>query len=213
MREYIRSYQVFFPRKWVKWCIYIVYPLLVVGIGWLGGHTYLLEWYDTGLLACMIAMVEITLDTYMFFGVGARDTNKLEYIKTSARGMPLLRKALIADGARRFLSTAIIFIGVHFALREGAGIAFACKAACGSFVSCFLVESALLFTRQITNVLVNLLFVYGMGMVALVAGTAIGLLPEMPVPAVVLSAVLYIGITVTARKTVMKKAGRTYYDG
>lgn len=212
MKEYIKSYHIFFPGKWVKWCTYIVYPLLVIGIVWFSGQGYSPEMLCVGLAACMIVMIEMMLDTYMFFGVVARDTKRLEYIKTSAKGMPLLRKALVTDATRRFLSAAVILTGVNFVIKDDAQKSFDGNVVCEVLVSCLLVELAFLFTRQITNVLVNLLFVYTIGMVALVAGSAIVLLPMVPIWGLILSAFLYVGITVVARKILMKKAGRTYYD-
>ena len=59
------------------------------------------------LLAAMpfvMIMVEILADTWMFGGIQGKAAARIDFLKTSPKGMGLLQKALIMDLVRRFLS-------------------------------------------------------------------------------------------------------------
>lgn len=50
----------------------------------------------------LILMVEIVADTWMFGGIQGKDAAKIDFLKTSPKGMGLLRNALVMDLVRRF---------------------------------------------------------------------------------------------------------------
>lgn len=54
----------------------------------------------------LILMVEIVVDTWLFGGIQGKDAEKIDFLKTSPKGMGLLRNALVMDLVRRlcFLS-------------------------------------------------------------------------------------------------------------
>lgn len=54
----------------------------------------------------LVLMVEIVADTWMFGGIQGKDAAKIDFLKTSPKGMGLLRNALVMDLVRRFCSLA-----------------------------------------------------------------------------------------------------------
>ena len=118
MRTTIRSYHTFLPGNyiWLKVLIYLLYPI----IGIFGGMILcsLLPIDKEAALAvnmvltgCGIIVFEFLLDYFAFGGIASKDTGRLEYLKTSVKGEEILKKGLIADVVRRFLSIAVILSG------------------------------------------------------------------------------------------------------
>lgn len=54
----------------------------------------------------LLLIVEIVADTWMFGGIQGKDAEKIDFLKTSPKGMGLLRNALVMDLVRRFCSLA-----------------------------------------------------------------------------------------------------------
>lgn len=50
----------------------------------------------------LVLMVEIVADTWMFGGIQGNDAEKIDFLKTSPKGMGMLRNALVMDLVRRF---------------------------------------------------------------------------------------------------------------
>lgn len=215
MKEAIRSYHMFLPRTWLKWCIYIVYPAMVIGM------IYLLRWGAAffsfvciGLYSLVIVAVEMMLDTYMFLGIAARDTNRLEYLKTSVKGLLLLKKALAADAVRRFFSAALIMAGVYLVIAGnsiGDGGITVLQCSICVVVTCFLTELGFLLTRLFMNVWLNLALVYVLSGIASVAGIYAGGRKRL-ILSLVIAAILYVITVVTGRGLILKRARESYYD-
>lgn len=214
MKEAIRSYHMFLPRKWLKWCIYIGYPAVIAA------NVYVLNRYATffsfvciGMACFMTVAVEFMLDTYMFFGIAARDTNRLEYLKTSAKGLLLLKKALAADAVRRFFSVALILAAVYLVLADdlgtGGGILLQYMAC--TVITCLLIELGFVITRRFMNVWLNLVVIYILGGIASGAGIYISQRSALIVT-VVVAAVLYVAAAAAGRLLVLKRAKESYYD-
>ena len=119
MRKSIRCYHLFFPGNsiWLKLLLYLVYPLFVIGLA-LGIRLLLgdiLPAYLSLLLAgALVLTTEITVDFFFFGGIASKDTNRLEYMKTSAEVKNVWRKGLIVDAVRRFVTIAGILTGTFF---------------------------------------------------------------------------------------------------
>lgn len=215
MKEAIRSYHIFLPRKWLKWCIYILYPVFVVGSLYVLYHY--LQFFPIVCVCLgsgMIVVMEMLLDTYMFLGIGAKNTNRLEYLKTSAKGMLLLKKSLVVDGVRRFSSTLLILIGVYLVMYMDGGIGDAVPllkyVLCAEIVFA-LMELGFIVTRRTTNVWVNLIAVY---ILAGIANTVSILVIQREIQAWMLVAVLAAGLSlaVVGRRQIGKRAEESYYD-
>ncbi|MDE6625579.1 MAG: hypothetical protein K2K56_04330 [Lachnospiraceae bacterium] len=215
MKEAIKSYHMFLPRTWLKWCIYIVYPVAVIGMIYLlrRGATFF-SVVCIGLYCFAIVAVEMMLDTYMFLGIAARDTNRLEYLKTSVKGLLLLKKALAADAIRRFFSAALIMAGVYLVIANnsiGDGGITALQCGICVVVTCFLTELGFLLTRLFMNVWLNLALVYVLSGIASVAGIYAGGCKGLILP-LVIAVILYVIIAVTGRVLILKRARESYYD-
>ncbi len=112
MRNAIKSYHVFLSSKLFQVLLYVLYlPVMMFGVGVL-----LRIVQQLGMAVCvgyqlsanLLFIGEVVWGLLIFGGVAARDTNKLEYLKTSAKGMSILKTALAADVVRRFLWVTLI---------------------------------------------------------------------------------------------------------
>lgn len=112
MRNAIKSYHVFLSSKLFQVLLYVLYlPVMMFGVGVL-----LRIVQQLGMAVCvgyqlsanLLFVGEVVWGLLIFGGVAAKDTNKLEYLKTSAKGMSILKTALAADVVRRFLWVTLI---------------------------------------------------------------------------------------------------------
>lgn len=133
MKEYIKSYHVFLPGTFLKWCLYVLYPLLLIVFLYIMNREVGYYYFACmGFAACVSTVVELLVNTYQFAGITAKKNNDLEYLKSSAKGIAVLEKALRMDAVRRFFSIFLIMTAlykvfpnrgyVHIFLAIGAGI-------------------------------------------------------------------------------------------
>lgn len=110
MRRMLKSYLVFTSAPY-RIVMYVLVPIGMIGIStWAGsrlGEAALL------LTAMLLTMLEVISDSWLFGGIQARDPEKIDYLKTSGRGMRLLRNALVMDLARKFLYSLWV-VGVGY---------------------------------------------------------------------------------------------------
>ena len=108
MKHRIKSYLVFTSFIY-RICMFLAVPVIVTGIAlWSVGR-----FGNAAMIfaAVLLPMVEIISDTWLFGGIQTKDMDKLDYLKTSHRGMEILRNALSMDMARNLL-TAIVVMAV-----------------------------------------------------------------------------------------------------
>lgn len=120
MRKVIKGYLVFTSAAY-RIVMYLLMPVSMMGlIAWMGGNIK-----DAAILlaAVLLTMAEILSDSWLFGGIQARDPEKIDYLKTSGRGMGILRNALIMDLGRKLLFSLLIAGGGYCVLRLR-GIAF-----------------------------------------------------------------------------------------
>ena len=113
MVKYYKCYRVFLSGMLMKVIMYLVYPVcvflwcslafIISDVGF-GNATLGLM-----MTAGMMVVAELLLDGFVYGGLLAKDSNKLEYLKTSYRGISVLKKSLYVDKLRRLL-TLIFFI-------------------------------------------------------------------------------------------------------
>lgn len=216
MKQYIRCYQMFLPGNylWLKLCLYLLYPLAAIRLALIGIHAGAFNCLITAPM--IITAFEIMLDYFFFGGIASKDTNRLEYLKTSYRGTACLKKGLTVDSIRRFLSAAVIELGVYFAIgaqirqEDGIGI---WQVLFFVFVIFFIEELAFEITRRFTYIWINalvycmidlawLVFLMGFRWFAYVEGIIMTLI----------FAVLCIGMVVFRIKLTINKMRRSYYD-
>lgn len=107
MKKYMKCYHVFLAQWWMKALVYAVYPVVMIAGMCLAivivrdvGATIELVYSLTGNL---FIMAELFFGYFIFGGVASKDSNKLEYLKTSVKGMSVLKGAVIVDALRRVL--------------------------------------------------------------------------------------------------------------
>ena len=209
MREWIKSYHIFLSGRWSKWVVYVLFPVVFFGIGSVFGKGVLNGYFAMIILSSLIVSLEIGMDYFIFGGIAARDTNKLEYLKTSVKGMSVLKKSLIADGVRRFLSISLIVFGLKYLFGYGfIGGQLLTLALCYFGLS----EGALIITRHFTS----LWLVTSSAMLIAVSAPwlTVWLLAKNmnSLVAGVILTILTVGTATGSRRMIMRKARGSYYD-
>ncbi len=180
----------------------------------MGDYSYLLLFG----MPLLIIMVEILADTWMFGGIQGKDAAKMDFLKTSSKGMKLLRNALVMDLVRKLLylsAVMVICLLVHIA--QGTEM-FGSSLAKGLGVILSLILSS-----YTVSVLCTLFSRFGtMFWESMIAGY-LGLLVESlcesflaalghPLVWCCVYAVLALGVSVLAVKVAMKRVRGGYYD-
>lgn len=228
MKNTIRMYNVFFPRKFWMWFTYILYPVFVIVVCAFFLKMDLLAGMVMSIMLSVsgVVTIEYLLDTFMFHGIGAKDYKALEYVKSSGKGVRLLQQAFLVDGIRRILTTGVIITGLCWATRmafekDGGETILEINGEvvshpsvmiylqCG-VIAVLFVELGMLITRRSKNVLVNLLILYVMSAIACILATAVTELASAI--SVGLSATLLVIVMVVSRKVLVKKVRESFYD-
>lgn len=112
MKEYIKSYRVFASSLWIRGLLHVLYPVMVMfsTLGLIGVSLEMNDGIQMAyqLVGGMVIVVEVFFGYFIFGGIAAADTNKLEYLKTSVKGIPVLKKGLIVDAVRRWIRIILI---------------------------------------------------------------------------------------------------------
>lgn len=215
MKEIMRSYHVFLPRAWVKWCIYLLYPVLSVGgLYTLDDKMCFFPFICVAIAGGIIIAVEYMLDGYVFAGIATKETNRLEYLKTSVKGIPLLKKALMVDGIRRFCSTAVIILALYPMMKNNTELAEGRPLLCIVAFMLFtylLLEIGLMILRFFMNISVTLVCIYLEWAIIFIIGVYIFFLPVRVWMVLILAAGCIV-VAVAQRKWIIKKARDSYYD-
>ncbi len=97
----IKSYIVFtsIPYRVAVW---VVIPVGLTVLGVWGGSRF----GDIGLLFALILLegAEVLSDSWLFGGIQAKDSEKIDYLKSSGRGMAVIGNALVIDLARKLFT-------------------------------------------------------------------------------------------------------------
>ena len=206
MKELIKCYHVFIPRTWEKLLLYLIYPVVLICVGRklegilsLFGIIFTCEW---------IVLIELLLDSLIFGGISSKDTNKLEYLKTSVKGMTVLRKSIFADAVRRALAVTMILAAVY--AKNSADLPFVRLVMC-VLTSFFLTELALVMTRYFSSMVFLMVIVSVVEIINLAVLAAI-FSWEIPAWGTGPAATLCILAAVAGRTIIMRNARKSYYD-
>lgn len=84
---------------------------LLLAAGAYAGHMF----REQGLFftAGILSMAEIVSDYWLFSGIQAKESQKMDFLRTSGLGMGILRDALTMDLLRKFLTALGILAGAH----------------------------------------------------------------------------------------------------
>lgn len=218
MRRICKSYLVFTGFGY-RLVLFWLVPLLLLGIQaaavFLGGNLSI-------ILPLVMAGIETMADSWFLGGIQSKDAAKMDFLKTSAEGMRVLKTALIMDFLRRFVSMAVVLLLCCGIARLGGGKA-----------------SAIPPVWKYTFLLFPLLFGYTFSVLATLVGRFSGffwinMLLAYPIPILgaismyliqsesvfmdmaalfdIALAALGILLVVLAVRTAMKKVEESYYD-
>lgn len=101
MKKKIKSYLVFSSFSY-KVCIFLLMPAVLAGIGTGIGSFF----GEPGLTATamLLTMAEILSDHWLFSGLMAKESERMDVLRTSGMGMEIMKNALILDLLRKLLS-------------------------------------------------------------------------------------------------------------
>lgn len=107
----LRGYLVF-TSLWYRIAMCLVMPAALAAIAaWAGAHIG-----DVGLLLMLplLTAAEILSDNWLFGGLQAKDTENIDYLKSSGRGMAVMRNALSLDLLRKFFTALLVTVISYF---------------------------------------------------------------------------------------------------
>lgn len=206
MRELIKCYHIFMPRMWEKLLLYLIYPIVLIGVGC--KMERFMPPFGIIFTCELIVPIELILDFLIFGGISSKDTNKLEYLKTSVKGMTVLKKSIIVDAVRRAVAVTMILIVV--CVKNKTELSAAQVSMC-VLISFLLIELLLQVTRHFPGMTVMLI---GMCVTSSLHMLVLGVICAMKIPVwgSCLTAALCIAAAVAGRVMIMRNARKSYYD-
>lgn len=117
MKRSIKSYLVF--TSWgYRLFLYLGVPMFCIGMELI--MVILMKMGTSGIMSilCTLIFTEVVSDTWFLGGIQEKHAEKMDYLKTSSRGMSVVKSALVLDLVRRLVMTTGIF-GVCCLLEAG----------------------------------------------------------------------------------------------
>lgn len=215
MKQKIKAYKVFSTPGY-RGIMFALLPLVLLGSQFL----VLVMYSGTGIpfLAMMLVIVEVMADNWFLGGIQEKNSQKIDYLKTSAKGMQIVKNVLVMDVARRFLSLAGICglsQGVACVIVSGEGTIGLLPLLMVLFTIYALSALGVFIARFFSYLWVNMLCGYIGSILGLVASLA---WITLPLPTVLAAGILLcllvlsVGISVLMVKIAMMKMEGSYYD-
>lgn len=211
MRQKVKSYLVF--TSWgYRLVMFALAPLLlaalqVVSLKVMGGSA-------VPFIIIILIIAEVVADNWFLGGIQEKSAEKIDYLKTSGKGMKVMESALVTDFVRRFLTAAVVF-GVCNLLSRIWGGQDDFQSMAVLLLSVLITYSlsvlGTFFTRFGSYLWINMLVSY----FAAAVGVVCCVLPMFGVSGLILNvifAVLSAGASILAVKVAMKKVEGSYYD-
>lgn len=214
MKEYVKAYNMFLPGRYMKIILYLLMPVVIIGISVFVGTAWIPEEMRIPLACLYIFWGEILLEGWTFRGIGKKNNKNLEYIKTSAKWKRLLYKGLIFDSVRRFFSAAFILgVTYMFVQKRGGmpeeGNIFTVLIAI--FSTCFWCMVLMSITRHTDNTYVSFAVMYFAFFPFFIVNEI--LMTHMAnLPGVVAGMALFVIAVACNIFPVMKRIGGSFYD-
>lgn len=207
MREFTKSYGVFLSDKRVKFVLYLLYPIVAIGIcRVLVLFSDLYGFIHQGVAASIMIFAELLLDILVFGSILRKDTTKLDYLKLSDKGMEVLRKSLWVDKIRRFITVMIILCAAYMICHEGMN---PWRLLSSIFTTGLVLELGLLVSRRFGTATTVGLLAWGLYIVGPVLTVVAACLPGY---CLVAFGAAYIGVLFWSNIHIMKRARSVYYD-
>ena len=210
MVKYYKCYRVFLSGTLMKLLMYLIYPVCaffwcslayVISDAGFGNATLGLM-----MTAGMMIGAELLLDSFVYGGLLAKDSNKLEFLKTSYRGINVLKKSLCVDKLRRLVTLILVFVMICglWELQISVGRLMSLL-----FATAMVMELGLLVIRHFSS----FNWVLILTMVAYPIGMAVGFV-AMKLEAIfaVLFLLMLVAAYLICSKITLKKAEGSFYD-
>lgn len=154
MKRYFQAYHIFLPRSSVliKIMIYGIYPLFSILLSLEGGNL-MGEIIGSFLMAGMLLLfLELIIEFFTFSGIASKDGIRLEYIKSSPRGIQFVKRGLTANALRRVVTILLVYVVLYVVSiktteAEMTGSMTARMMTAAALVTIFLTEAATLVTK------------------------------------------------------------------
>lgn len=207
----IKSYLVFTSLGY-RLILYLAVPLAAAGISL--GCIKVFGAYDASLLVHLLILAEVLADHWFLSGIQEKNAEKLDYLKTSSRGMEVMKNVLVLDLARRFLELLLILVLCGLlSLLLGTG-------APGILEGVVLPVLTIYVTSVIATVLARFGSTLQINFLAAYLAAVIGSVCYFPAAFHILPAALFcpvlaflsLVVSVLAVKVAMKKVKEGYYD-
>lgn len=211
MKNCIKSYHVFLSSRLFQILLYVLYPPVMAFITLIFICASVEFGYGIGmgyqLTANLTFAGELVWGFLIFGGVAAKDTNKLEYLKTSTKGLPVLKTAMIVDTIRRVIwVTAIQWVPLFIAMEKPDESIWIANA-----MVLFVAELGCLLVRKSSSTVVFFVVAVG-GTTILAPLLGLAMLIDHLVWPIILCYVLTVVTMILSGKMVMKKARDSFYD-
>lgn len=108
MKQYIKSYSMFFPNKIFEILFNILFPVIVLLVALFQKFFINNSIFILLMESLLIISGESLVDFYIFGGIAKRDSCRNEYLKTSVKYTITMKKAFIADAVRRLITIMLI---------------------------------------------------------------------------------------------------------
>lgn len=217
MKQKIKSYLVFTPFLY-KILLFLVLPVFLLGLQALASAA--LQGTTIPLSLFMLILVEVPGDNFVLGGIQEKNSEKIDYLKTSPRGMKVMQNVLMIDLARRFLAAVIIFalsrlmMSVFGAAPEAEKLAGSGALLLAVLLSYTLSVLGIFISRFCSLLWVNLLCGY-VGAIAGIILFFVGAGNYFPLLLPVMNAalgILAVGFSILTVKIAMMKVEGSYYD-
>lgn len=218
LRRKIKSYFVFTAFCY-RLVIFVILPLVMLAFSSLlsmlmGEKSYFVTLF---LVPLFLIIIEIAADNWMFGGIQAKGAEKMDFLRTSKRGMGMMEDALTLDLIRRLFSmagiTLLSFLAEALLMGGTAAEGFKMTPVLLSILFFCYDISVLgtLIARFATDIWINFLVGYAGFFVGLLGIMAARLTEWGAAPAIVFAA-LAVPLNILTVKTAMKKVRGGYYD-
>lgn len=217
MKQKIRSYLVFTSLGY-KVIMFLVLPVVLLGIQVFSAAVF--RGTAIPVFVMVLVMVEVLADNWFLGGIQEKGAEKIDYLKTSPKGMKVMKSALVMDLVRRFVFYVVLFglsrmITGIFGVGDGngAGGSAGFEVLLLAIVLTYALSVLGIFIARFTSYLwVNLIC----GYVGAIAGLVIFLVCSAGlVPAALMDIALIVlggGISFLIVKIAMLKVEGSYYD-
>lgn len=111
----VKSYLIFTSVPY-RVVMFFLVPLFLIGLGIYFGNG--LVFPAEIFIMVLFPAIEVVADYMIFGGIASKKTERLEYLKTSTRGMQMLKDALTGGMFRMLLSEILVVLIIHFATSD-----------------------------------------------------------------------------------------------